>query len=185
GVNRQLNGIPKHFTTALFSTYDIEACYRNANVFSDQPLEYLFCIFPTLIDPTLAPENKHVVRTFLPMSIKATEHWKKDKEIIYRKVIRKLSTIIPGVENDIEVREIGTPETFQKITSNRDGAILGWSSTPAQSGAYAFPNRASVENLFLTGHWTTNGIGQSGISVVALSGKDVAGRILKNWETLS
>ena len=98
---------------------------------------------------------------------------------LYDKMLEKLSDIVPIGEKDIEVKEFASPNTFEKFTLNKNGALFGWASTLEQADRNVFPPITSIKNLFLAGHWTTGGISRSGIAPVALSGKYVAKVVLR------
>lgn len=186
GLNRKLNIKPKHFATWFFSTYDIDKCYRTTFDFSKIDYQdYFICSFPSLIDSTLAPDGKSIVRIFkVGVAYADKSIWDKYREILYQKTIEKVNCLIPGLQNYIEVKEIATPHTFFKFTSNRNGAWLGWASIPKQVDINVCPAETSIENLYLTGHWATNGIGQSGIPMVALSGKLTAQLIIRKYSKI-
>ena len=185
GLNKELDFIPKHFTTGLFSTYDIDRCFDGETIVKSPDLDYLFCIFSSRIDPTLAPQTKSALKIFTEVNFFNKNFWLTGKEALYQKIIRKVEVIIPGIEDAIEVKEIATPNTFYRYTLNKNGALFGWSALPTQVDKGVFPNQTSIENLYLTGHWVTNGIGQSGIAVVALFGKYTADKILEVFKKQS
>ena len=87
-------------------------------------------------------------------------------------------TMLPGLNKAIEVKEIGTPLTNIRYTSNTRGAIYGWDQTLNNSGNRRFPNKTPVKNLYLAGAWTSPGHGYGG---VIPSGLQCFGEIMKNW----
>ncbi|MBF0532841.1 MAG: NAD(P)/FAD-dependent oxidoreductase [Candidatus Omnitrophica bacterium] len=179
GLKSRLADLPKHFTTWYFPTYDIEQCYRNQiHCDSREEIPYLICTFPSLIDASLAPEGKNVLRVFVGARPGQDPGWQKNKKEITGRLLQKLKAMVPDILDLIEVKEIGTPDTFHRYTGNQNGSIFGWAALPDQTGRKVFPLRTSVENLYLTGHWTTTGIGQSGVATVAFAGKDAAQMII-------
>lgn len=183
GLNKELNIIPRHYTTWFFSTYDVEKCYGKQNILNSPRLDYILCSFPSLIDSTLAAPGKSIVRLFIGAEFARENTWDKYRDNLYKKCIQKVNNIIPDIEKFIEIKEIGTPHTFYRFTSNRNGALFGWSAIPRQVDREIFSYRSSIENLYLTGHWVTNGVGQSGVAVVAFSGKHTATAIIKKMES--
>ncbi|MDD5099170.1 MAG: hypothetical protein PHP35_02400, partial [Candidatus Colwellbacteria bacterium] len=179
GLNKKLNSIPKHFSTWLFSSYDIENCYSRYNLRNLYKLNYLLCSFPSLIDPSLAPKGKSIVRILMGAEYADKEKWENNKEKLFEKVIVKLQPIIPGIEECLDVKEFATPCSFYRYTLNRSGSIFGWQAIPSQIERMVFPYRTSIENLYLSGHWVTNGIGQCGVAGVAFSGKYTAQNIIR------
>jgi hypothetical protein len=73
--------------------------------------------------------------------------------------------------------EAATPATLERYTLNFQGAAYGWDPTPEQSGTSRLQPKTPLENLYLTGHWTTPG---GGTTTVALSGKNTARMILNS-----
>lgn len=181
GLNRVLNIVPKHYTTCFFSTYDVEKCFSEGhNLVKNMGFNYLLFTFSSIIDETLAPMGKSVLIIFVETNYSKKDDWDFQKIILYEKALIMIPKIIPDFnEKDVEIKEIATPETFLKFTSNRDGALFGWASLPSQIDRKTFQSKTNIENLYLTGHWVTNGVGQSSISLVALCGFNTAELILR------
>jgi len=66
---------------------------------------------------------------------------------------------LPGLRKAIEVKEVATPLTNLRFTSNPRGAIYGWDQTLDNSGQRRFPQKTPVRNLYLSGAWTFPGHG--------------------------
>jgi len=81
-------------------------------------------------------------------------------DILIRRVEEKL---LPGLSGVIEVKEIGTPLTNIRYTSNYRGAIYGWDQTMNNSGPTRCPHHTPVKNLYLTGAWTSPGHGYGAV----------------------
>lgn len=189
GLNIDLEKvIERHFSTWLFSTYDVERCYDTENNYNlgkidDRgkvfDLDYIICHFPSLIDKKLAPENRSIVRAMLWVKAENGPIKFHYAEEIYKKIIMKLETIIPDIEKSIEVKETAVPQTLNRYTLNSNGSAFGLASTVAQVDKNIFPSQTSITGLYLTGHWVTNGIGQSGIPLVAFCGRNVANVLIR------
>jgi phytoene dehydrogenase-like protein len=185
GINKNLkNLLPKHHITWHFSDYKFNHCYgRIKNNKFTPSLNYTLYSFPSLVDESLAPKNKDIVRIFQGAQFVNANYWKTQKKIFYDTLINKANKIIPGIKDSIEVFETATPMTFYRYTSNKNGALFGWAPLVSQINRTIFPTKTSIKNLYLAGHWVTNGVGQGGIAVVALSGKYAAQLISKNNKT--
>jgi prolycopene isomerase len=85
--------------------------------------------------------------------------------------------LLPGLREAIEVKEIGTPLTNVRYTSNYHGAIYGWDQTPQNSGPKRISHTTPLKNLYLAGAWTRPGHGYGG---VIGSGLECFGEIMKN-----
>lgn len=87
-------------------------------------------------------------------------------------------TLLPGLRDAIEVKEIGTPLTNVRYTGNYRGAIYGWDQTLDNSGQSRLPHTTPIENLYLSGAWTSPGGGYGG---VIWSGLECFGEIMQKW----
>jgi len=186
GLRNKLNITPAHFVTWFFSTYDIEKSFtRHLNNFKlkDLNLDYLLISFPTLIDPSLTCKDKSIIGLLIGTKYLSPELWHKHKEAISQKMIDKLCFLLPEINKQIELKVIAGPSTLERYTSNRKGALFGWASLPTQIDRNLFPSMTSVENLYLTGHWVTNGAGQGGVSGSAFCGKATSRIVLKKFSS--
>jgi len=144
------------------------------------------CI-PTLNDPSLAPENKHIVSLIYPIPYDCRENWevengkrgssyKKLKDEMMHQLVKTAERVIPELSEHIILSEAATPLTLERYTQNYRGAAYGWASTPDQSGISRLQPKTPIKNLYLAGHWTTTG---GGTITVAISGKNTAEMIIK------
>lgn len=162
-----------------FDTYDMRACYDNPTKnIMQKNINYIVCTFPSLHSPDNLLD-KSVVEIFMGADFKTEDFWEKNKNLFADKAIKKAEEVIPEFSKYIDIKVIATPQTFYKYTFNRNGAIYGWASTPGQIDKSVFPQKTSIEGLYLTGHWCTNGLGQGGISGVSYSGRNIA-KIIAN-----
>ena len=179
GLRRKLQIKPKHFTTWYFTNENVDDCYSKELDMRNNHLNYVLCTFASQIDPSLAPEGKDTLRIFVGANYQEKSFWNKNKEIVYRRILNKTQELLGDIEDDIEEKVIGTPHTFHRYTFNKNGALFGWAAIPTQINRTVMPPETSIKNLFLCGHWVTNGIGQGGVATVALSGKNAARLIIK------
>jgi phytoene dehydrogenase-like protein len=108
---------------------------------------------------------------------KSKEYWAENKERLLNRYIGELERFfVPGLSKHIVYKEAATPHTLHRYTLNSKGAAYGWAATPAQLAIPAFRKSTFVQGLYLTGHWTTQGIGIPGVVYV---GQDTASAILK------
>jgi all-trans-retinol 13,14-reductase len=105
--------------------------------------------------------------------------YRKEKERIADILIKRAEeTLLPGLSQAIEIKEIGTPLTNARYTGNYRGAIYGWDQTLNNSGASRLPHATPIKNLYLSGAWTSPG---HGYSAVLWSGLQCFGEIMKKW----
>ena len=145
----------------------------------DSSVSILFCSFPSFYDPNMAPLNKETMHLIISAPFKNKRYWNENKELLAQKLIEKANLFIPNLKNQIEIMDTATPITLYNYTRNYRGASYGWASTPEQIERYIMPHKTEIQNLYLTGHWTTMGTGQGGIIGVINSGITVSKTILK------
>ncbi len=97
-------------------------------------------------------------------------------DILISKAEKKL---LPGLSKAIAVKEIGTPLTNVRYTSNYRGAIYGWDQTLDNSATRRVAHTTPIKNLYLSGAWTRPGHGYGG---VLASGPECFGEIMKAWK---
>jgi phytoene dehydrogenase-like protein len=123
-------------------------------------------------DPAFAPVGKTVLTSAI-----YTDHayWKTlegdrsayeaEKEKVARAYIAALEQIWPGISADVEMINVATPLTFERITGNLKGSITGWKLTPEQAGVKVSRTLPGLENFWMIGQWVYPGGGlPSGVS---------------------
>ena len=139
----------------------------------------VFVSIPTLLDPSLAPPDHHIIHAFTPSWL---EHWQdlspKDyqnqKEEAAGKLIDRLETIFPGIHGALDYQEVGTPRTHRRFLGRQNGT---YGPIPRRKlpGLLPMPfNRTSVPGLYCVGDSTFPG---QGLNAVAFSGFACAHRI--------
>lgn len=142
---------------------------------------------PSLLDPNLAPEGKHVIGILYPVSYDFEQQWMMENEKrgqeyqnlkvkVTNRLIKTVERVVPRLSEHIIVSEAATPLTLGRYTLNYKGAAYGWAHVPDQVGTNRLQPKTHIKGLYLAGHWTTPG---GGTIAVALSGKTTAEMILK------
>jgi phytoene dehydrogenase-like protein len=137
-VNLALSGLPNlsclpgngpHWRGAISispSMEYLERAYDDAKygAFSRHP--YMDCIFPSMIDPGMAPPGKHVMSIFVqyaPYNIDGG--WNDAKrEAFGDAVVKTLARYMPNIESLILHRQVLTPDDMQRITGLTEGNIF-------------------------------------------------------------
>ena len=112
---------------------------------------------PSLIDPSLAPEDRSVVILTSLAEYDIGKPWEDERDRFVEEMLDAAEVSLPGLRESIEFMESATPPTLERISRNRAGAIYGWENNPAQSGGRRTPHETPVEGLILAGHWTQPG----------------------------
>jgi phytoene desaturase len=154
---------------------EYQALYQN-RIYDEAPF---YLLAPSKVNPSHAPKGKSTLCLSYKVPYHLSPDWGKEiKEQLYGRLIAKASVFIPDLKKRILTRVETTPKTIERWTRNRWGAAYGWAQIPGQSGIYRLPRTASVQNLFLTGHWTSPG---GGIAGVVTSGELTAEAVLKRF----
>jgi phytoene dehydrogenase-like protein len=171
--------------------YDIEQAYRNSLNADVEDGGYALTLYDNILEG-YSPEGKNTLNI---MTLQGYEHWepyaadyfsndksayRKEKERMADILITKVEeTLLPGLRDAIEVKEIGTPLTNIRYTSNYRGAIYGFDQTLNNSGQSRIGHSTPVQNLYLSGAWSKPGHGYGG---VLGSGLQCFGEIMQQWQ---
>jgi len=152
-----------------------EAKYGN---FSHQP--YLEATIPSLTDPTLAPQGKHVMSIYMQYApYKLKGDWESQRKALGQTVVQTLARYAPNLPEMIMTHEIITPQDLEDVYGLTGGQIFHGDLALDQfftmrplldSARYRTP----IENLYLCGSGTHPGAGLTGGS-----GANAAREILK------
>jgi prolycopene isomerase len=115
--------------------------------------------FPTMHDPSLAPEGEHVIVFSSLMPYDVGEPWEEAKGRYTELMLEAAERTLPGYRDALTFADCATPATFQRYTLAEQGAAYGWENTPDQTVPKRLDFRTPVEGLFLAGHWTHPGTG--------------------------
>jgi len=87
------------------------------------------------------------------------EQYKSKKEDVAKIFIARLEKLIPGISDEIEYYEVGTPATVKRFTLNPEGAVYGFAQTPYKPDAVS---SNIFDNLHFASAWGKTGGGFSG-----------------------
>ena len=171
GVDKYSNTFPKPgINVWLLSCYNLENAYlsaKNEN-FTDES-RYMLRVLP---------EKKSII-AFLNIAFKSKTYWHNNKKEFSESFIKRIENdIISDLSKHIIYKESATPHTLFRYTLNYKGAAYGWASIPSQLGEPDLRKPSFIKGLYLTGHWTTQGIGIPG---VIYSGYNTANLIIRKW----
>jgi phytoene dehydrogenase-like protein len=152
-----------------------EAKYGN---FSRQP--YLEATIPSLTDPTLAPQGKHVMSIYMQYApYKLKGDWESQRKALGQTVVQTLAQYAPNLPEMIMTHEIITPQDLEDAYGLTGGQIFHgdlaldqfFTMRPLLDWARY---RTPIEDLYLCGSGTHPGAGLTGGS-----GANAAREILK------
>lgn len=170
--------------------YDLEASYQHARSGDFSNPHFGMMLYDTVY-PGYSPAGKNTVNL---LCLQGYDHWKPyeadyraGNKTAYRAEKNRMADILialaekqvlPGLSKAIEVKEIGTPLTNVRYTSNYLGAIYGWDQTLDNSMPRRIGHATPIKDLYLSGAWTTPG---GGYGAVIPSGLECFGEIMKRW----
>jgi len=173
-----------------YTDYDAEEEYRQALNAEVEKGGFGLTLYDNLYKG-YSPEGKNTLNI---MMLQGYEPWKKyegdyfagkkeayraEKERLADILIKKIEdTLLPGLRKAIEVREVATPLTNVRYTSNYRGAIYGWDQTVDNSEPRRLPHKTPIKNLYLAGAWTRPG---HGYGAVIPSGLQCFAEIMEEW----
>jgi len=185
GLNTNYEAVLKQRCSwwCTIDSYDTENIFSGLNR-EDRPYlnNFVFCIFSSSHDKSLAPANKETISLIVLAKHKDSSFWERNKDSIADDLINKAERFVPNLSKHIIIKEIATPLTLHNFTLNQNGASYGWESTVAQISSDTMPLITSIKGLFLASHWATSGIGQGGISTVAYNGRSAAKLIISEMK---
>lgn len=135
----------------------------------ESPRNIVLCSMPSLIDPSLAPEGKHVLHAYVPatepyewwenLDRKSDEYMKKKEEAadflwsaIEEYVPNARERAVPGTV------QIGTPLTHERFLRRTNGAY----GPRVEAGKHTLPGHMTpLKGLLLCGDYTFPGIGKT------------------------
>lgn len=198
--------------TVYYPSSDVLGCLKKINTGILPDDFWLWMVFPSFNDSTLAPPG-HSVAIFsilVPYNCEKNSRISQDyhfdgfrpngyigndyyqfKEELTNKILEKADKIFPGISSHIKVKDTITPMTIERTTLNYQGSTLGVVAKPelektAQKGfnlSIGFKMKTLINKLYLAGGWTESGFSAS---AVIGSGRDVAFNIIgKKGKTIA
>jgi phytoene dehydrogenase-like protein len=169
GIRKEVASLPKPGCTAWFlSHYAIEDMYlssKNRNASNLQ--EFLLRV---------SPDGESVLAMVLA-PFRNTRYWINNKDKLLEAFIKKIEEhTTPELSKYIVYKDAATPYTLFRYTLNYKGACYGWESILSQFADPDFIKPPICQNLYLTGHWTTRGLGVAGVTYI---GYNTASLIIK------
>ena len=127
---------------------------------------FIFCDY-SQIDSGLAPVGKSVgvlsaMDYISDWDSLSKEIYKERKEEAAQTLINRLDKHIPGIKDQIEYYEVGTPATIRRYTLNPEGTAYGYAQIPNQTGRRRVKIQSPINNLFFASAWTEPGHGFTG-----------------------
>ena len=135
-------------------------------------------------DRTLAPPGKTVLKVMFPSDYtywknlkQDSERYEAEKEKIADQVISLLDQRYPGLADQVEMRDVATPLTWERYTGNWQGSMEGWLISEKTFPPFRMSKTLpGLKNFYMAGQWVEPG---GGVPVAAMSGRNVIQIICK------
>jgi prolycopene isomerase len=188
GLNRDITNEIAQSDLTLYPGYNFEDAYSGALLCDMERCGFTMLVPDKLIDGFSPKDHSSIVFTacsgYEPWEQFEQDYFAGKKKRYYEEKDRITESLIslaeqhllPGLSDMIVMQEAATPLTNIRYTSNKFGAIYGYSQTLDNSGLVRLPNRTPVEGLYLSSAWSYGGAGYGG----ALGGGKEAFRCM--WE---
>lgn len=119
---------------------------------------------PSLMNEELAPKGKSSLMISCMVPFRWMNNWGGGDRKVYKELkekaktvlIKRFSSIVPGIEKHIEFEDSATPLTYERYTGNSDGASSAWSWNPKKwfySNAGTTTVDTPVKNLYVSSCW--------------------------------
>ncbi len=190
GLNREIKGTVKGFSTHVASGHGPETDYRACLNGAVDTGSFSVSAYDNIYEGYSAPGTSSVMLLFLC----GYEPWKRfekdyrdgNKALYRREKVRWTRTliqraeeaVIPGLSTMTEVVEAATPLTNARYTGNTEGAIYGFEQSMQNAFMNRIDNRTPIEGLYLAGAWGSPGGGYAG---VLLGGQDTFQKMMQDW----
>jgi phytoene dehydrogenase-like protein len=167
---------------------DMDETYQemmDENLDTNEEFNGMFISCTTLKDPTSFDGKHHTLEvvTFINRDAfkkynnedkKRSAEYKAFKARLMQKMIQKLSTVIPSIQEHIIYKELATPLTNEDFINATRGSVYGTQKSLYQIGPNAYKPKSEIKNLYLCGA----SILAHGITGATFSGVDTAANIL-------
>jgi phytoene dehydrogenase-like protein len=162
-----------------------ERCYNVARTGEIPEELWVDCVVASNVDPTLAPEGRHVMTTFVqyvPYRLKnGAGSWDENRELLGDRVVQKIAEYAPNVPEAIVARQVLTPLDLERVYGLTEGNIFHGDLSLEQlffmrpvAGWARY--RTPVAGLYLCGAGAHPGGGVTGAP-----GHNAARQVLKDW----
>lgn len=135
-------------------------------------------------DPIFVKDGKQVIQTCITQTDEdyyfwkslSKEEYKSVKEQLVAEVTKRIVTVFPELDGDMEFLDAWTPLTYERYCHAYHGSYMSFITTPNGKQVRMKGKLKGIDNLFVAGQWTNS---PGGLPVAAASGKFAVQRILK------
>jgi phytoene dehydrogenase-like protein len=187
----RVNGMPREFEKSQRALFTLvpslefaERCYDIAKLGEIPEELWVDCVVASNVDPSLAPEGRHVMTCFVqyvPYRLKKGT-WDEKRELLGDRVVRKIGEYAPNVPGSVVARQVLTPLDLERTYGLTEGNIFHGDLNLEQlffmrpvAGFAQY--RTPIEGLYLCGAGAHPGGGVTGAP-----GHNAARQVLKDMK---
>jgi prolycopene isomerase len=190
GVNQELKGKIKAFSTHVSSGHNPEADYKACIQGDIEHASFSVCVYDNIFDGYSSPGTS----TLQLLVLSGYEPWRKfesdykdgnktqynlEKQRWARILIERAEReVIQGLSTMIEVQESATPLTNWRYTGNTAGAIYGFEQSMDNAFMNRIENKTPVKGLYLASAWGNPGGGYAG---AFRAGQSAFQALMEDW----
>ena len=190
GLNQDIKGKVKAFSTHVSSGRGAEADYRSCLQGGIEDQSFSVCIYDNIFKGYSSPGTS----TLQLLALCGYEPWRKfesdykaGNKTEYREekarwantlIRRAEKEVIPGLSSMIEVKEAASPLTNWSYTGNPEGAIYGFEQSMNNAYMNRIKNKTPIKGLYLASAWGDPGGGYAG---VFRGGQSAFQAMMKDW----
>jgi phytoene dehydrogenase-like protein len=161
----------------------IERAYDDAKYGRPSESPVIECTMPSSVDPTVAPEGRHVMSMFVqyaPYRLKEGT-WDEQRDRVADRVFDVMDRYAPNFKRSVLARQVLTPVDLERTFNLTGGNLFQGAMTMSQLFMFrpvvGFADyRTPVRNLYLCGAAAHPGGG-----VMGIAGQNAAREMLKRW----
>ncbi|WP_446009747.1 phytoene desaturase family protein [Candidatus Electrothrix sp.] len=184
GFKREIKELgSKNYSTFMLHENVKKINELNKNFTGSFSKRSFFFVDYSQIDSELAPKGKSFGVVCIADYSSTWEElsgdsYKKKKKEVAQLFFKRLERFLPGIMNEIECYEVGTPKTIHKYTLNPEGTVYGFAQLPGQAGIFRLPNKSPIKNMYFASAWANPGGGFTG---AIMSGWFCANEVNRAW----
>jgi phytoene dehydrogenase-like protein len=187
----KVTGMPRDFEKSQRALFTLvpslafaERCYDIAKLGEIPEELWVDCVVASNVDPSLAPEGRHVMTCFIqyvPYRLKEG-NWDEKRELLGDRVVKKIGEYAPNVPGSVVARQVLTPLDLERTYGLTEGNIFHGDLNLEQLffmrpvGGWA-RYRTPVNGLYLCGAGAHPGGGVTGAP-----GHNAAKQVLRDWK---
>lgn len=99
------------------------------------------------------------------------------KAAVADELIARAEEFLPGLRGHIEVMDAASPLTYERYTSNWQGATTGWNWNPAYAPRFNLARDLPIQNFYAVGHYVFN---PGGVPTAMITAWYIARHVLQN-----